>query len=156
MSRRCAPVVPGAHGAERGRQREAVLLPLLCPGEGTAGALRPMLGSAVTGRRGTAAESPWRVWRWWEPGASPDGRRLRAPGLFSLEMRRLRGGTGDLSLCKYLKGGCQDNGARVCLVVPNDRTGGTGHKLELRKFCLNMGKNCTVAQLELGKGCEEE
>jgi len=64
--------------------------------------------------------------------------KLRELGLFSPKNRRLRGDL--INTSKYLKGECQEDGARLFSVVPSDRRRGNRHKLRHRKLQLSMRK----------------
>lgn len=81
--------------------------------------------------------------------------RLRDLGQFSLEKRRLRGGLNNAY--KQLMDESQVYGARLFSVVPGNRTRGSGHKLQHRKFRTKMRKNCfTVGVTERWSGLPGE
>lgn len=68
----------------------------------------------------------------------PTEEKLRDLELFSLEKSSLR----DLiSVDKYLKGKCQEEGASIFSLVPCNRMRVNGHKVEQRKLGLNTRKN---------------
>jgi len=69
-------------------------------------------------------------------GASLLRRKAEGAGLVQPEEDKAERGSD-----KYLKDGCQEDGARLLPVVPSDRTRGNGHKPKQRKFQLNMRKN---------------
>ena len=66
----------------------------------------------------------------------PYEERLRDLGLFSLEKRRWRGDL--INVYKYLRCGRQRDLANLFSVVCGDRTRSNAHKMEHRKFRINM------------------
>lgn len=65
--------------------------------------------------------------------------RLRELGLLSLDRRRLR--VGLINVYKYLKEVDEGDGARLFSGVPSARKKGNGHKVEHRRFPLNIRKH---------------
>ena len=70
--------------------------------------------------------------------------RLREPGIFSLEKRRLRGDL--IYVYKYLKCGRQLDEVRWFSVVCSDRKRSNSQKLQHRKFHINMRKNFFIVR----------
>jgi len=45
-----------------------------------------------------------------------------------------------MNLYKHLMGRCEEEGVRLSSTVPSDKTRGSGHKLKLQRFPLNVKK----------------
>ncbi|RMB93973.1 hypothetical protein DUI87_29559 [Hirundo rustica rustica] len=96
-----------------------------------------VLGSSVQEKQGAPGEDPMEDYKDYEgSGASLMRRDFRSWAWLVWRREEKRG---DLIIAyKYLKGGHQEDGARLFSVVPSDRMGSNGHKLKQKKFHLNM------------------
>jgi len=125
---------------------------LSCPAAPAYTFLCPVLGSPVQDRQGTTAESAIEGHKSGEgPGESPIWwKRLRNLGLFSLEKTEW-----GLYRCLEISKGYPVDGARLSSVEVSERTKGSGHKLERRKFHKNMRKALLWGWQSTGTGCPE-
>lgn len=80
---------------------------------------------------------------------------LREFGLFRLKNKPLMGDL--ISVYRYLKRECQEEGARLFLVMPDNRTRSNREKLMHSKSCLSMKKSLFSVWVEvLWKGLSRE
>lgn len=98
----------------------------------------PLPGSPVQ------AVNCWRESRrelqWSGPEASPLWWKAYSAQRREIQPREQKAGEDLTSADQYLKGMSQENGGRLCSVVPSDKARGNGHKLEPREFQTNIKK----------------
>ncbi|NXN95342.1 MOONR protein, partial [Rhinopomastus cyanomelas] len=75
----------------------------------------------------------------------PAEERLRELGLWSWEKRSLRGDPMDVD--QDVKGGCEEDGARLCSGAPSDRTRGSGCELGQRRFHISVRRTFLMVRV---------
>ena len=113
---------------------------LFYPGQAISGLLCPVLNSSVQERQGTSRESPLEGHTDDEgPGVSPLRGKAERPG--AVQPGEEKAERGSYQYLSVFKGQQSSVWVRLFLVVCSNGTRGNGHKLEYKKFHVNMRKN---------------
>lgn len=131
---------------------------LLSTGEALPGMLCPGLGSSVPKRHGSPGQRWGRCISLSMKGKEclSWGKVLRA-GIVQPGNEKVQCMWNPISVYKYVRRGCEEEGAGLLWVVPSARSRGRGQKLDHRTFSLNIGVHfCAVKVMDHWKRLSRE